>query len=313
MNGRRPSATRRNASLSRSRHEPLRLRLGYCAQDFIARHGTKFEAISGTVRSNYAAECLGDPRIKAFVFDSEYADPGIAEALAGSDVLLVSIPPGASVDPVLAKFGRHLAKLDRQLTLVYFSTVGVYGDRGGEWIDETRLPLPKHERSIARVRAEKAWAALAKDGRKKLHILRLAGIYGPGRNALVGLKEGTARRIFKKDQVFNRIHVADVSATIAAAIAYEGGGEIWNVTDDEPAPPQDVIAYAATLMGIAPSPEQDIATADLSPMARSFYAENKRASNRKLREKLGVALAYPTYREGLAALWEAGEGRSDPM
>ncbi len=263
-------------------------------------------SIAGTVRSKDAAERLGGAQ--AYVFDSERADPGIADALAESDVLLVSIPPDASVDPVLAKFGRQLAKLDRPLTIVYLSTLGVYGDRGGEWVDETRLPMPKHERSIARLRAEKAWLALARDGRKTIHILRLAGIYGPGRNALVNLRNGTARRIVKQDQVFNRIHVADVSAAIAAVLAYDGG-EIWNVADDEPAPPQDVIAYAAKLMGIAPPPEQAIDTVELSPLARSFYDENKRASNRKMKEKLGVALAYPTYREGLAALWEAGEGR----
>jgi len=280
--------------------------LGYCAQDFLARHGAQFDSIAGTVRSKDAAERLGGAQ--AYVFDSERADPGIADALAESDVLLVSIPPDASVDPVLAKFGRQLAKLDRPLTIVYLSTLGVYGDRGGEWVDETRLPVPKHERSIARLRAEKAWLALARDGRKTIHILRLAGIYGPGRNALVNLRNGTARRIVKQDQVFNRIHVADVSAAIAAVLAYDGG-EIWNAADDEPAPPQDVIAYAAKLMGIAPPPEQAIDTVELSPLARSFYDENKRASNRKMKEKLGVALAYPTYREGLAALWEAGEGR----
>jgi len=280
--------------------------LGYCAQDFLARHGAQFDSIAGTVRSKDAAERLGGAQ--AYVFDSERADPGIADALAESDVLLVSIPPDASVDPVLAKFGRQLAKLDRPLTIVYLSTLGVYGDRGGEWVDETRLPVPKHERSIARLRAEKAWLALARDGRKTIHILRLAGIYGPGRNALVNLRNGTARRIVKQDQVFNRIHVADVSAAIVAVLAYDGG-EIWNVADDEPAPPQDVIAYAAKLMGIAPPPEQAIDTVELSPLARSFYDENKRASNRKMKEKLGVALAYPTYREGLAALWDAGEGR----
>lgn len=283
--------------------------LGYTAQDFIARHGAKFDKIAGTVRSYYAAECLDNPRIQAFIFDSERADPGIAEALAEADTLLVSIPPGASVDPVLTKFGRQLAMNERPRTIVYLSTIGVYGDRRGEWVDETRIPMPKHERSIARLRAEKAWAALAKDKNKTIHILRLAGIYGAGRNALVGLREGTARRIVKEGQVFNRIHVADISATLAALLAYEGGGEIFNVADDEPAPPQDVIAYAAKLMGIAPPPERRFDDAELSALARSFYDENKRASNRKLKEKLGVKLRFPTYREGLTALWEAGEGR----
>jgi hypothetical protein len=283
--------------------------LGYTAQDFIARHGAMFDAIAGTVRSYYAAECLDNPRIQAFVFDSERADPGIIEALADADVLLVSIPPGASVDPVLTKFGRQLTLHERPRTILYLSTVGVYGDRRGEWVDETRIPMPKHERSIARLHAEKAWAALAKDKNKTIHILRLAGIYGPGRNTLVALREGTARRIVKEGQVFNRIHVADISATLAALLAYEGGGEIFNVADDEPAPPQDVITYAAKLMGIAPPPEHQLDDAELSALARGFYDENKRASNRKLKEKLGVKLSFPTYREGLTALWEAGEGR----
>ncbi len=283
--------------------------LGYTAQDFLARRGAMFESIAGTVRSYYAAECLENPRIQALVFDSERADPAIPEALAQADVVLVSIPPGVSVDPVLTKFGRQLAAPDRPRTVLYLSTIGVYGDRGGEWVDETRIPMPKHQRSIARLRAEKAWLALAKDGCKTIHILRLAGIYGPQRNALIALREGTARRIVKEGQVFNRIHVADISATLAALIAYEGGGEIWNVADDEPAPPQDIIAYAAKLMGVAPPPELDLEMAELSVLARSFYDENKRASNRKLKERLGVKLNFPTYREGLAALWEAGEGR----
>ncbi len=152
-------------------------------------------------------------------------------------------------------------------------------------------------------------ASIGKDADKATHILRLAGIYGPERNALANLAAGKAKRIVKPDQVFNRIHVEDVALTIASALMQEGKGQIWNVSDDEPAPPQDVVTYAAELMGITPPPEQDVDEADLTPLARSFYAENKRASNRKLKEELGVSLAFPTYREGLRALWEAGEGR----
>jgi nucleoside-diphosphate-sugar epimerase len=169
--------------------------------------------------------------------------------------------------------------------------------------------VPSSPRSTARLQAEKAWASIGKDTDKATHILRLAGIYGPERNALANLKEGKAKRIVKKDQVFNRIHVEDVALTIASALMHEGKSQIWNVSDDEPAPPQDVVTYAAELMGITPPPEQDVDAADLTPMARSFYAENKRASNRKLKEELGIQLAFPTYREGLRALWEAGEGR----
>jgi nucleoside-diphosphate-sugar epimerase len=195
------------------------------------------------------------------------------------------------------------------LKIIYLSTIGVYGDRQGEWIDETRVPTPKLPRSVARLRAEKAWQALARDDRKTIQILRLAGIYGPGRNTLIQLKDGTARRVVKEGQVFNRIHVADIATAIAASLAHQGANDVWSVTDDEPAPPQDVVAYAAKLMGLTPPPEEDFSTAVLSPMARSFYEENKRIANTKIKTELGVTLSYPTYREGLKALWDAGEGR----
>ena len=145
---------------------------------------------------------------------------------------------------------------------------------------------------------------------KTVHVLRLSGIYGPGRNTLVNLAEGKAHRYVKAGQVFNRIHVEDIARACAALVAYEGPSDVWNVTDDEPAPPQDVVVYAAEMMGVSPPPEQDFETADLSPMARSFYGENKRCANRKIKERLGVELAYPTYREGIAALWADGEGRA---
>ena len=138
----------------------------------------------------------------------------------------------------------------------------------------------------------------------------MSGIYGPGRNALAARRAGTARRIVKPGQVFNRVHVADISAAIAALLHYEGGSEIWNLSDDEPAPPQDVVTYAASLLGIEPPPEQSLDEADLSAMGRSFYEENKRASNEKIKTRLGLRLSFPTYREGLTALYEAGEGGS---
>lgn len=285
--------------------------LGYCACDFIARYGSAFETIYGTLRNAEKPRALvGAPEIQSFVFDRDQEDPHIAEALAQTDVILVSVAPGVSVDPVLAKFGRRLAALPQKLKIIYLSTIGVYGDRNGEWVDEDRLPAPKSDRSIARVHAEKSWMALARDGHKIVHVLRLAGIYGPGRNALEAIRSGKAHCIVKKDQVFNRIHVADISAAIAAVIAYDGPGEIWNLSDDEPSPPQDVVTYAASLMGVEPPPEQAIEVANLTPMGRSFYAENKRAANGKLKQKLGITLAYPNYRDGLAALWEAGEGRA---
>jgi dTDP-4-dehydrorhamnose reductase len=283
--------------------------LGYSALHFLARSGASFGSLAGTVRNPEKARELQQEGVACFVFGPEGEDPAIAQHVADADALLISVPPGVSVDPVLARFGHRIASSRRQQTIIYLSTIGVYGDRGGEWVDEAQAPTPSPGRSQARLQAEKSWTAIGKGTDKKVHILRLAGIYGPGRNALVNLKAGTARRLIKQDQVFNRIHVEDVGRAIAAALAYEGRGDVFNVSDDAPAPPQDVVTFAAMLMGVEPPPEQDVATAEITAMTRSFYAENKRASNRKLKEELGVELAFPTYRVGLEALWNAGEGR----
>lgn len=261
------------------------------------------------MRAPAKAKELASESIETFVFGPEHEDAAIAERVASADVLLVSVPPGISADPVLARFGHRIVSLRRPQTIVYLSTIGVYGDTRGEWVDETMTPAPSSERSLARLQVEKSWAAIGKESDKKVYILRLAGIYGPGRNVLLNLKAGTAKRVVKRGQVFNRVHVEDIARAIGAALAYKGPGGVFNVGDDAPAPPQDVITYAAMLMGIEPPPEQDVEAAGLSPLARSFYAENKRVSNRKLKDELGVKLAFPTYRVGLEALWEAGEGR----
>jgi nucleoside-diphosphate-sugar epimerase len=214
----------------------------------------------------------------------------------------MSIPPEQSGDPVLAHFAETIGSAPHLDRIVYLSTIGVYGDANGALIDEDAPAEPKSARNGARVLAEQQWIALADRIGKKITILRLAGIYGPGRNAFVNLREGKARRVVKPGQVFNRIHVEDIARTIEAAFAPDAPSGIFNVTDDEPAPPQDVIAHAAELLGIGPPPEIPFESADLTPMARSFYSSNKRVSNQRLKEQLGVTLAYPTYREGLRAL-----------
>ncbi|TFV40932.1 SDR family oxidoreductase [Bradyrhizobium frederickii] len=277
------------------------LGLGYSALHFVRKHGGGFSHLAGTVRDPAQRNDLAGIELHAFC--GSLPSRETVEQVRDADVLLVSIPPGSTGDPAIAAFGDVLAAGRRKI--VYLSTIGVYGDHGGGWVDESTPPQATLDRARLRVAAEQAWMDVAHGNAA---ILRLAGIYGPGRNALATLRAGTARRIIKPGQVFNRIHVEDIASAIMATIRHGSGGT-WNVCDDEPAPPQDVIAYAAKLMGVAPPPEEAFATAELSPMARSFYASSARVSNATLKRELGVALAHPTYRHGLDALWRAGEGR----
>jgi len=277
------------------------LGLGYCARHFVRKFGGNFSHVAGTVRDPAARADLAGIELHGFS-GSRPVDATVGR-MRDADVLLVSIPPGGTGDPALAALGDLLAAGRRKV--VYLSTIGVYGDHAGGWVDETTPPQSSLDRARMRVAAEQAWTETAHGN---VAILRLAGIYGPGRNALVTLRSGTARRIIKPGQIFNRIHVDDIASAIMAAIHHQGGGT-WNVCDDEPAPPQDVIAYAAQLMGVAPPAEEAFATAEMSAMARSFYASSARVANARLKQELGVTLAYPTYRHGLDALWRAGDGR----
>lgn len=277
------------------------LGLGYSARHFVRQFGSSFSHIAGTVRDPAQRNDLAGLEVHAFSGDAPTRQT--AELVRSADVLLISIPPGSGGDPALAAFADVLA--GRQRKIIYLSTIGVYGDHAGSWVDESTPPQTVLDRTRMRIAAEQAWTdAMGGDAA----ILRLAGIYGPGRNALTTLRAGTARRIIKPGQVFNRIHVDDIAGTIMAAIQHGRGGT-WNICDDEPAPPQDVIAYAAQLIGVAPPPEEAFATAEMSAMARSFYASSARVSNAKLKRELGVTLVHPTYRHGLDSLWRAGEGR----
>jgi nucleoside-diphosphate-sugar epimerase len=286
--------------------------LGYTAGAFLATIGDRAEWTGGTVReAERAARLMGDG-IAAVVFDGERPGEGVAEGLATATHLLVSIAPGASGDRVLAHHRADILAAPGLQWIGYLSTVGVYGDRAGAWVDEETPPNPRRGRSADRLAAEDAWSALAAEHAVPLGIFRLAGIYGPGRNAFVNLAEGRARRIVKPGQVFNRIHVADIAATLAAAAA-KPASRIYNLADDEPAPPEDVVAFAAGLMGVLVPPAIPFDEADLSPMARSFYGENKRASSRRIRQELGVVLRYPTYRDGLTAMWHDGSWRQSAV
>ena len=280
--------------------------LGYSAEHFVGKYGDGFEHIVGTVRGAERAAVLSAylaGRLKALVFDGTLVTPELRHAIGEADGALVSVPPNENGDPVLAAFGDDLARAHRLRSIVYLSTIGVYGDSGGEWVDEETPPNPGAPRSRERLAAEQAWQDLGARRGTAVAILRLAGIYGPGQNALVQVARGSARRIVKPGQVFNRIHVGDIAQAIDAAFARRASG-IFNVADDEPAPAADPIAFAAQLMGVEPPPEIpfDEAAPSMSPMALSFWQECRRVRNDKLKRELGVTLLYPTYREGLRAL-----------
>ncbi|MEE1611481.1 SDR family oxidoreductase [Microvirga sp. CF3016] len=283
--------------------------LGYSVRQFLSLYRERFKEIGGTVRSPEKARAMAAEGIQAYRFDGSGYDSGILERIARADALLVSVPPASETDPVLEHFAEAIASSAPRLRWIgYLSTVGVYGDAGGAWVDETTPPNPATLRSRQRIGAERQWLALGESAPFTVQIFRLAGIYGPGRNALVKIVDGTAKRIVKKGQVFNRIHTADIAQVLMASIERPSRNAIYNVADDEPGPPQDVIAYAAELLGREPPPEVPFEEADQTPMARSFYSDNKRVRNTRIKTELGVRLRYPTYREGLQALLDAGEG-----
>ncbi len=273
--------------------------LGYCALHWIEREA--LGRVRGTVTTPDKAARLAERGIEALVLDGDRADAGVAAALADSDAILVSVPPEEAGDPVLPRYADAIAA-SRARWIGYLSTIGVYGDWGGAWIDEGVEPRPVSARTRRRIAAEADWLALGARAGQAVAVFRLAGIYGPGRSAIDQLRAGTARRIVKPGQVFNRIHVSDIAAALSASLARPDAGALYNVTDDEPAPPQDVVAFAAGLIGVEPPPETPFDAAAMTPMAASFWSANKRVRNRRLREDLGVDLAYPTYREGLRAI-----------
>ena len=280
--------------------------LGYSSLAFLRGYGARFAQVSGTVRIAEKAIALQAQGINAITFDSE----SVGEHLKTVDFLLISIPPREN-DPTLERYGEAIAASPVR-TIVYLSTIGVYGNQDGGWVDETTPVEPYSERSRHRASVERQWLEFGARAGKKVLILRLAGIYGPGQNALENLKAGTAKRIIKAGQVFNRIHVADIAAAIAAGLAFSGNSGIFNVTDDEPAPPQDVVTFAAKLLNMPPPPEVAFEQAEMSEMARSFYSKNQRVRNVRLRTELGVNLTYPTYREGILALYRSGSSDPEP-
>ncbi len=286
----------------------LVLGFGYTSRYVAERLRPGGAQIAATVRSQAKADVLARSGIRAQVFSPDQCDPAIAGDIAEAEAILVSIPPDAAGDPVLMAFADSIAAAPNLRWIGYLSTIGVYGDHAGGWVDETTPAAPCEGRSKVRADVEQAWRAFGAAHGIAVHIFRLPGIYGPGRNQLAQLAAGTARRIVKPGQVFNRIHVADIAAVIEASLQRPRAGAIYNVSDDEPAPASDVVAFAADLCGVAPPPEIPFESAELSPMARSFYGESKRVRSALIRSELGVELRYPTYREGLTALRAGGEG-----
>jgi nucleoside-diphosphate-sugar epimerase len=287
------------------------LGLGYSAQTLARRALDAGWRVGGTVRDNEKALRLAEGCIEALAFDADKDDvEAVAARLATADALLVTIPPGAGADRLPERLAEAMSQNAPRLAWIgYLSTIGVYGDHGGGWVDETTPCTPISARSMARIAAEASWTKLGCLVAKPVIVFRLPGIYGPGRNALVSLRGGTAKRIVKPGQVFNRIHVVDIATALMTSICDDVASAVYNLTDDEPAPPQDVIAYAASLLRIEPPPEILFEQAQLSPMAASFYAENKRVRNTLIRKAIGFAPEFPSYREGLDTLFAEGEGR----
>ncbi len=269
---------------------------GYSAQALAARLVPRGWRIIATTRRESALAELRDTGVTPILW------PGTALRLDEATHLLSSVPPGEAGDPVIAACGAAIAGARHLDWVGYLSTVGVYGDHGGAWVDEDTPPAPSTARGRARVAAEAAWQEVCGRAGVRLHVIRLAGIYGPGRGPFAKLRAGRAQRIVKPGQVFSRIHVEDIARALELAMTGDAGSDIFNLCDDVPAPPQDVLAHAAELLGIAPPPEIPFDQADLSPMARSFYSESKRVRNDRIKRALGLELRYPEYRSGLAAV-----------
>src|SRR5688572_6163930 len=282
--------------------------LGFSACALARRRRARGEKIVGTFRDAarvgaHASDSDGIARVR-FAADAPLGE--VERALGAATHVLVSIPPDTASasggDVVLARLASRIAAAHHIVWLGYLSTTGVYGDRAGHWVDETSDRRPGNPRSERRAAAEDAWLALWRDRGVPVHVFRLAGIYGPGRSAIDQLRAGTAKRIDKPGQIFSRIHVEDIASVLEASIARPRPGAIYNVADDAPAPASEVVAHAAQLMGVPAPPLEPFDPERLSPMAREFYAETRRVRNERIKHELGVALRYPDYKSGLAAI-----------
>jgi nucleoside-diphosphate-sugar epimerase len=281
----------------------LAVGLGYSARAVAGRLAGQGWRVIGTARSDAGLQAIREQGYDAVSFNGDAPSAELKAAIGEASHLLVCAAPGKEGDPLLAHHRDDLEGAAGLKWIGYLSTIGVYGDAQGAWIDETATPQPVSQRSKWRLAAEQGWQDFAARHGAVLQIFRLAGIYGPGRNPLERMRKGQERTIYKPGQVFNRIHVADIATTVIAGIeAGAGATGIFNVTDDEPAAPQDVANFCAKLLDIEPPPIVPFEQAEMTPMARSFYGETKRVRNDRIKRDLGVTLEYPTYREGLSSL-----------
>jgi nucleoside-diphosphate-sugar epimerase len=273
--------------------------LGFSGLEIATLARTQGWHVAGTCRTADKAAELQDLGIETHLFDGTTALPD--EVIGSASHILCTVAPGTAGDPALKTCA---AALRRARWLGYLSTTGVYGDRGGGWVDEDTPPNPGQKRSIERLAAERAWQAFGQEGNATIMIFRLPGIYGPGRSAIDQVLAGTARRLDRPSQLFSRIHVEDIAATVLKAMSQAASSRIYNVADDLPAATADVVAFACDLLGrpVLPLVPWAEAEAAMSPMARSFYAESRRVRNDRIKAELGVVLRYPTYREGLRAI-----------
>ncbi len=270
---------------------------GFSAQALARRMAARGWQVSATSRSKDGRAAISAAGAKAYEF------PAPLEAFADVTHIVVSAPPSDIGDPVLMAHGEMLCRIAPRIEwLGYLSTTGVYGDKDGAWVDEESPLLPDTERGRKRLAAEQGWLKLHEACGLAVHIFRLAGIYGPGRNQLVSVLDGTAKRIIKAGQVFSRIHVEDIAGVLEASLEKPSPGRSYNVCDDAPCPPQDVVSFAAEFLGAPVPPAIAFEEAALSPMARSFYSDSKRVSNRRIKSELGYRLLYPDYRAGLTSL-----------
>ena len=282
----------------------LFLGYGYVARRLAALLAADGVGIAGTYRNPLSIDALRADGAKAISWEGGVL---ATDAFEATTSVLISTPPGENGCPAFAAARRALTENRERIRWIgYLSTNGVYGDWGGDWVDEKSALRATGERARRRIKAEADWMSLARTCGLPLTVFRLPGIYGPGRSALDTVRAGSARRIVKAGQVFSRAHVDDIAAALRASVDNPSAGRLFNIADDLPAPPQDVIAFACELLGVPPPPLIPFETASLSEMAKSFYADNKRVSNALMKERLLPQLSYPTYREGLRALFDAG-------